>query len=91
MLCLCCCAAFSLVVMNGGYSLVVVRGLLIAVASLMEHKLWGIQASVVMAHGLSSTGLVAPRHGIFPKSGPESLSPTLAGKFFTTELPGKPL
>ena len=35
MLCLCCCAGFSLVVMNGGYSLVVVSGLLIAVASLM--------------------------------------------------------
>ena len=57
---------------SGGYSLVVVCGLLIAVASLVEHRFWGMQASVVVAHGLSSTGLVVPRHGIEP------LSPTLA-------------
>ena len=42
-----------LVVVNGGYSLVAVSGLLIAVASLaMEHRLWGAWASVAVAQGL---------------------------------------
>ena len=43
-----CSAGFSLVVASGGYSLVAVCGLLIAVASLIaEHGLWGSRASVV--------------------------------------------
>ena len=41
----------SLIAASGGYSLVVVCGLLIAVASLgAEHRLQGAQASVVVAH-----------------------------------------
>ena len=36
---LCCCAGFSLVAEGGGYSLVVVHGLLVAVVSLVEHGL----------------------------------------------------
>ena len=67
--CLCCCAGFSLVVVSGSYSLAVVSGLLIAVASLVGHKLWGMKASVVVAHGLSSTGWVVLRHGNFPNQG----------------------
>ena len=44
---------FSLVVASGGYSLVVVLGLLIVVASLVaEHGLWGSWASAVGAQGL---------------------------------------
>ena len=35
---LCCCAGFSLVVANGGNSLVVVHGRLIAVASLVAER-----------------------------------------------------
>ena len=35
MLGLCCCLGFSLVTVNGGYSLVVVQGCLISVASTM--------------------------------------------------------
>ena len=35
---LCCCTGFSLVAASGGYSLVV-SGLFIAVASLVEHRL----------------------------------------------------
>ena len=36
-----CCSGFSLVAASGGYSLVAVCGLLIAVASLVvEHRLW---------------------------------------------------
>ena len=46
---------FSLVVANGGYSLIVVHGLLITVASLVaEHRLKGSQASIAAACGLSS-------------------------------------
>ena len=42
---------------------VVVRGLLIAVASLVaEHGLLGTQTSVVVAHGLSSCGSRALEH-----------------------------
>ena len=46
----------SLVAARRGCSVAVVHGLLIAVASLVEHGLWGTQASVVVAHGLSSCG-----------------------------------
>ena len=46
---------FSLVVADGGCSLVVLCGLLIAVASLVvEHRLCGTWASIVAAHGLRS-------------------------------------
>ena len=43
----------SLVVASRGYSLVAVRGLLIAVASVVaEQRLYSAQASPVAAHGL---------------------------------------
>ena len=45
----------SLVAATGGYSLGVVHGLLIAMASLVaEHGLQGMRASVIVARGLSS-------------------------------------
>ena len=48
---------FSLVAASGGYSPGVVPGLLIAVASLVvEHRLWGTWASVVVVCGLSICG-----------------------------------
>ena len=47
---LCCCMGFSRVAVSGGYSLAVVHGLLISMASLVtEHGLWVAQASVVVA------------------------------------------
>ena len=50
-----CCTRFSLIVASRGYFLVTVLGLLIAVASLvLEHKLKGVRASIIWAHGLSS-------------------------------------
>ena len=56
----------SLVAASGGYSLVVVCGLFVAVASLVsEHRLWGTWASVVAAYRLSCP--VAD--GIFPDQG----------------------
>ena len=54
---------FSLVSANGGYSLAVVSGLLIVVASLVaEHGLKGSQASIAAACWLSSCGSQALEH-----------------------------
>ena len=62
MLRLCCCKGFSLFVVRGGCSLVVVLGFLIVVASLVQHGLQGMQASVAAAHGLSSCCSWASKH-----------------------------
>ena len=85
-----------------GLLFVAVRRLLIAVASLIaEH----VQASVVVAYGLSSCGSWAlerrlsscgARAQLFsdmwdlPRPGLEPVSPALAGGFLTTAPPGKP-
>ena len=89
------------------FSLVVVSGLLIAVASLIaENGLQGMWASVGAARGLSSGSSPATElrfstsdvwawllHGMGDVSRPgiKSVSSTLAGRFLTTEPPGKPL
>ena len=59
---------FSLIVLSKDYPLVVVRRLLIPVASLMvERGLPGARPSLVAAHGLSGTGSVDLRHvGVNP-------------------------
>ena len=91
---------------KGGLLFVAVHRLLIVVASLCCGA-WplGMQASVVVAHGLSSRGLQALEcklsscgtqaylfHGMWdlPRPGFEPLSPALAGRFLTTIPPGKP-
>ena len=52
-----CCVGFSLPEATGGYSLVVVHGLLITLVSLVaEHGLSGVWALVAVAHGLTSCG-----------------------------------
>ena len=45
-----------------GFSLVVARGLLIAVASLVEPGFWSVGASVVVARGLRGCGSWALGH-----------------------------
>ena len=81
-----CFTKFSLVVASGGYSLVAVHRLLIAVASLAaEHGLQSTQSSVVVAYGLSC--LVTC--GIFLDQGLNPASPALAGGFLTTGPPGR--
>lgn len=61
----CCTWAFSLVSTSRGYSLVVVCGLLTAMASLAaEHGLWGT-GSTAVAHRLSCP----QARGIFPDQG----------------------
>ena len=75
-----CGMSFSLVETSRGYSLVVVQRLLIVVASpVVGHRLNTV-------HRLSC--FVA--RGIFPDQGIKLLSPALAGRFSTTEPPGKP-
>ena len=87
--------AFLLWLQRGGYSIVVIHGFLTVVASLVaEHGPQGVQASVVTTPGFSSVahGLsCCVAWGIFPESGTEPMSPVLAGRFFTTEPPGKPV
>ena len=77
----------SLVQSCGRYSLVVVHGLLIAMASFVsEHRL--------QAHGLQQlchTDLVAPRYVGSSWTRAQSVSPVLAGGFLSTVPPGKPL
>ena len=51
-----CSTGFSLAVESGGHSLGAAHGLLIAVASLVEHGLLGPQALVAAARGFSSCG-----------------------------------
>ena len=48
----------SLVAASRGCSPAAVCRLLVAVASLVEHRLWGVRASVVMEHRLRSMGSV---------------------------------
>ena len=58
-----CCVGFSLIVLSKDCSLVVMRRLLIAVASLIvEHRLPGARALVVAARGLYSTGSIVVAH-----------------------------
>ena len=71
--------------------------LLIAVASLVEHRLQGTRASVVcsswtLEHRLNSGGARAYLlRGIWDlQAGFEPESPALTGEFFTTEPLGKP-
>ena len=96
-------ASYSLVVAS--YSLVVVHGLRIVLASLVaEHRLQGMQASVVAARGLSSYsswglehrlnsygawGLVSPQHMGSSQIRDQTVSPAWANGFFTTETPEK--
>ena len=88
------------------WALVSVTGLLIELASLFaDHGLQGVQASVVMARGLSSCDPWTLEHGLSScdtraqslhgmwglfRSGIEPRSPALAGRFFTSDPAGKP-
>ena len=69
-----------------GYSLVAVHRFLITVAFLVaEHRLSGLQASVVVACGIQLL------QGIWNPLGPgiEPMSPALAGRFSSTIPPEK--
>ena len=101
----CCTRAFSSC-SEWGLLFAAVPGLLIAVASLCcGARALGVQASVVVACGLSSWGLQSLERRLsscgaqayllrgmwdLPGPGLEPMSPALAGRFLTTEPPGKP-
>ena len=59
---LCCCVGFPLVAAGRGRCPGAARGLLPA-GSLLGHRLWGVRASVAVAHGLSSCGSGLYRKG----------------------------
>ena len=78
----CAGSGFSLVVVSGGYSLVEVHGAILFA-----------EASLVAEHRLSTCGARASLlHSMWDLPGPgiEPVSPALAGRFLTTEPPGKP-
>ena len=58
MLSLHCCTGDSLVTVSGGCSPVVHWLLIVEASPVEEHGLWSTQASVVVASGLQSTGLI---------------------------------
>ena len=99
-----CCARSFCSCGEQGLLFVAVRGLLIAVASLVVARALGVQASVVVARRLSSCGLQALERrlsscgvrayllrGMRDLPGPElePISLALAGGFLTTAPPGK--
>ena len=69
-----------------GYSLAVVCGLLVAVASLVEHRLLGTPASVVVAHRQSCS---VPCGISISRAGNKSVFPALTDGFSTTGPPRK--
>ena len=80
---------------QAGATLVVVCGLTAAASLAAEHRLWGAQASVVLAHALSScasrlwsTGSIVMARGLSCSVACE-IFPDQGG-FFTTEPPRKP-
>ena len=100
---LCCCLGFSLVMASGGHSSFWCPRLLLQWLLFS----WGmgstrVRASVVAAHELSSCSLPVLEHRLsscgaraymwgLPGPGIKPMSPALAGRFFTTESPGKPI
>ena len=102
-LCLRGCVGFSLLVVSGGYSLVVALGLLTAMAYCWA-RAPGCAGPVVVAHRLGSCDSQALEQSLIsygaraylllrlwdlPGSGIEPVSAALAGGFFTTEPLGK--
>ena len=102
----CCCVDFSLVAASRGYSLLQWMGFSLQWLLLYtEHRLQGVQASVVAIYGFSSCGSWALEHRLnsygewvqllhsmwdILRPGIEPISSALASRFFTTEPPGKP-
>ena len=101
---LCCCVRAFSSCSERGLLLVLVHGLLIAVASRCGARALGVWASVVAVRGLSSCGSRAPERRLsscraralllrgmwgLPGPGLEPVSPALAGGFLTTASPGK--
>ena len=76
----------ALVVPSGSCSVVVACGLLTAASSLVEHRLWGSQASVVVVYGL-----IVLQHMGSSRIKDGATVPALQGRLLTTGPPGSPL
>ena len=83
-----CCASFSLVSKSGGYSSLRCRGFSCCRAPALGHT-----GPVIAVLELWNTGPVVAAHGLSCSEacGIKPVSPALAGRFLTTEPPGKPL
>ena len=94
-----CCSSFALVAASEGHSLVGAHNLLLAVAFLLRSTgfmMSGLSScsSWALEHRLSSCGVwlqLLHSMGDLPSPGIEPVLPALAGGFFTTEPPWKPL
>ena len=75
----------ALVVPSGSCSVVVACGLLTAASSLVEHRLWDSQASVVVVYGL-----IVLQHMGSSRIKDGATVPALQGGFLTTGPQGKP-
>ena len=82
------CVGFSLVAPSRDYSLVAVLRLLIALASLVEHRLLGEQALVVAVPRLQSTGSIVVVHRLEKEMATHSS--ILAWRILWTEGPVRP-
>ena len=100
-----CCVDFSLVVVSRASPLIAVHRFLIAVTSLCKAQALGLMGFSswstwisnchfrALEHRLSSCGAWAYLLGSMcnlPRGGMEPICSILAGRFFTTEPPGKP-
>ena len=90
-----CHTGFSLVVVSGVFFRAAACRPLITVASLLaEHEPGLCTVSIAAVPRLQSTGSMVVMHRLSMRdhsgSGIEPMSPPLAGRFFTTEPPGKP-
>ena len=84
----------SVVAVSGGYSSLRSTGFSLRWLPCCGGRALGVQASVVVACGLSSCGTRAQLlRGMWGLPGPglEPVSPALAGGFLTTAPPGKPI
>ena len=85
------CGLESLVAKSGGYSLAVVCGLLIPVASLVgKRRLQGMRASAVVVSRRSNSAAALCSMWNLCGPGTTPVSPALPSEFFTTNPTGQP-
>ena len=82
-----CCVGFAPVAASGGYSLVVVLKLVLVVAPCHGAQILGL----TVCSSCGSWAWLLHVMWDLPGPGIKPVSPALAGRFFTTEPPGKPL
>ena len=85
-----CCSWASLVAVSGDYSPAAARGLFTAVASLtVEHKLWGLWASVIVARFPTLLAKICPPKQKNPEEGSSEPFHNHLDKEDLTNIPSK--